>query len=159
MPVVVTYTDDTTETFTTPSVLNDDVSLSLTFAKAVKKIDLKTGLRSGKYTDYTLWYGLFASDVTITNTGQTVANGSTYSADISGISVINSLQHESTVSAYIDTKDYVDKQITERTASFITYPDLTYLSPEMFGAKGDGATDDTSAINQCIAQAITNNLA
>ena len=35
---------------------------------------------------------------------------------------------------------------------------LGFVTPEMFGAVGDGVTDDTDAVNACLQYAVTNNL-
>lgn len=43
-------------------------------------------------------------------------------------------------------KDYVNEKIAE-----IPEVDLFYATPQMYGAVGDGITDDTAALNECLA--------
>ncbi|MGN1230377.1 MAG: discoidin domain-containing protein, partial [Anaerotignum sp.] len=52
-------------------------------------------------------------------------------------------------------KDYVDMQTkkSEEDESGLSPDDLGYLTPEMFGAKGDYYTDDTDAISMCLETA------
>lgn len=50
---------------------------------------------------------------------------------------------------YKTVKDYIDD-----SSSGIDMSDLHYLTPEMFGAVGDGVIDDTTAISACIDEAI-----
>lgn len=52
-----------------------------------------------------------------------------------------------------------DGAITEPKihADFLPYIKNGYLTPQMFGAKGDGVTDDTNAFNEAISYANTNN--
>lgn len=53
-------------------------------------------------------------------------------------------------------KDYVDMQTDkQKDDGGLSPDDLGYLTPEMFGAKGDYYTDDTEAINQCIEAAFS----
>lgn len=52
----------------------------------------------------------------------------------------------------ISIEDYVEDHVPE---DMLTKEDLMYLSPEMYGAKGDGVTNDATAIQNCINAAIT----
>ena len=52
----------------------------------------------------------------------------------------------------VSIEDYVDAHVPE---DMLTKEDLVYLSPEMYGAKGDGVTNDATAIQSCINAAIT----
>ena len=53
-------------------------------------------------------------------------------------------------------KDYVDRYAGGENA--MTSDALGYLTPEMFGAKGDYATDDAAALNACLQAAAKRNL-
>ena len=101
------------------------------------------------------WYGLFPADVTIIDTGLIVATGETYNyTDIAGFNAVCSMQNKSILTYVADTKKYIDDKEIKID------DELTYIRPEnpLFGAIGDGVTDDTSAINACIAFGIQNNI-
>ena len=143
--ILVVYSDDTQETFSC-SLLTSDATMDMTLTDDVKKVYMRPGLRSGaQYDNYTIWIGIYPSDVTITDTNLTVANNQTvqYSAVIAD-PLINTMQHESVLLAPMDTKTYIDNHTQ----------DLIYLSPEMYGAVGDDSTDDSAAIQACIDDAI-----
>lgn len=58
----------------------------------------------------------------------------------------------------VNPKEYTDEKfqaVNDRIDSLNVAEniDLGYLTPEMYGAKGDGSTDDTAAINACVAAA------
>ena len=145
--IVVTYSDDSTQTFSI-GVSTEDVVLDMTFTDNVKRMRIRPGIRNGiTYTNYTYWIGIYPSDVTIVDTNLTVSNNSTvnYIASISE-NIIDTMQHESVVSVPADTKEYIDNHVPDI--------DLVYLSPEMYGAVGDDSTDDSAAIQACINDAI-----
>ena len=56
----------------------------------------------------------------------------------------------------VSIKDYIDRYGGGENA--LTFDALGYLTPEMFGAKGDYSTDDTAAINACLQAAAKRNL-
>lgn len=56
----------------------------------------------------------------------------------------------------VSIKDYVDRYGGGENA--LTVDALGYLTPEMFGAKGDYSTDDTAALNACLQAAAKRNL-
>ncbi|MEE3404573.1 MAG: hypothetical protein VZR73_10870, partial [Acutalibacteraceae bacterium] len=156
--ITVTYEDDTTENVTLPSATYTDVSGTVTFAKAVKRMNIKAGLRSGNvYSDYRMWYGVYPSDVHIVDTEIAVADGEVYTTSIDNIPIVNTMQHASKVVALADTKEYVDNHLPSYDFDEIVYSRDHYLSPEMYGAIGDGTTDDTTAVLACIADAKMNN--
>lgn len=56
----------------------------------------------------------------------------------------------------VSIKDYIDRYGGGENA--LTFDALGYLTPEMFGAKGDYSTDDTAALNACLRAAAKRNL-
>lgn len=56
----------------------------------------------------------------------------------------------------VSIKDYIDRYGGGENA--LTFDALGYLTPEMFGAKGDYSTDDTAALNACLQAAAKQNL-
>lgn len=111
------------------------------------------GTPSYSYDNFRMWMGLYKSSDVITDTEQTVDEGETYDYESSGIEQLNkvdTMQHESIVRYYADTKTYVDNlkiNIDEK---------LPFITPELFGAVGDGITDDGVSINLCLAYASAN---
>lgn len=61
-----------------------------------------------------------------------------------------------------DGKDYVltkeDKTEIAEMAADLVVEDADYVTPEMFGAKGDGTTDDSAAIQECLSYANENSV-
>lgn len=103
------------------------------------------------YDGFAVWYALYASDVTIVDTDHIVNNGETYVYEASiSEQVVDTGQHQSVLEVLTDTKEYIDNHVP---ADVVTDKDLIYVSPEMFGAAGDGVADDTTAINNCLSYA------
>ena len=123
-----------------------DTAQSNTFTATshVYKIRVWLGVRSNStYNDYRLFYTLFPSDVTITDTGETISSTGTLTVDpASEMSEVDTMMHSSTVQTLIDTKTYVDNHTQEI--------DFVYFRPEDYGAKGDGSADDSAALQACI---------
>ena len=124
-------------------IKDTDQSTSVTLTNHVYKIRIWWGVKKDAvYSDYRLFYSLLPSDAVITDTQQTVSSTGTLDYTLpSAMFVVDTLMHESTATELIDTKQYVDNHT----------PDLVYLRPEDFGAKGDGSADDSAAIAACLA--------
>ena len=108
------------------------------------KIKVWIGVRgSSTYNDYRLFYSLFPSDVTITDTGETISSTGTLTVEpVSRLSTLDTMMHSSTIQTVIDTKTYVDNHTQE--------VDFVCFRPEDYGAVGDGVADDYEAIQACI---------
>lgn len=110
-------------------------------------------LESGVNLDNVEFFaGIYFADDAVIDTGEIVNNGDTFDAEIpEGITAFDSMTHRSVQSVIIDTKTYIDSKTPE---NILTYEDLQYLSPEMYGAVGDGVADDADAVQTCVDDAI-----
>ena len=85
-------------------------------------------------------------------------------SDILGWSKVCSIPLQNQIRSVADTKKYIDEHAPEdyvkqsEIVDFVKRQELVYVTPEIFGAKGDGVADDTSAIKACFMYAIENNL-
>lgn len=152
------YDGNTSTTYdkriTFSAVKDAPVSQTFELTDHVYKIRVWTGWKGGAtYSDYRLFYSMFKSDVTITDTGETVADGDTLDYDFdSTMSVVDTMMHVSEIVDIVDTKTYVDNHIPD--------VDFVCLRPEDYGAYGDGDHDDSVALQACItaAQAYSENI-
>lgn len=124
---------------------------TFTASKAFNRIRYTFPITSGNvYSNAKVWIGLFKSDVSTVDCGQTVASDGTLAYNVTtsiGTNEVSTMLHESVLTDVIDTKTYIDNHIPE---NMITEDDLIYLTPEMYGAVGDGVTDDSSAFQDCL---------
>lgn len=141
--------------FSTYVTTESSYSIPFTITGEIVSFRFRPSVGAGNiYSGYKAWCGIFPADVSIIDTGETVADDSSYeliSDNISNLTEIDTIQHESTVNYITNTKKYVDNHI----------PDIEdywtkniYVLPEYFDAVGDGNEDDTKAIIDCIAYAI-----
>ena len=105
------------------------------------------------YSDYRMWFGLYRASTVFVDTGHVVLNNETYvySGDIDAYTVIDTCQHESVVTYIADTKTYIDNLEVDVLA------ELPFVTPEHFGAVGNGVVDDSTALQACINYALANN--
>ena len=149
----VRYADQSSNTQVyKPYISNGSVSGEFTAANDFNRFRLLLDVAGGDvYNDYRIWFGVYATDNVI-DTGLTVDAGETVeytSAELHALTVIDTMQHDSTVTAPIDTKTYIDEHAGSKH---------TYISPEMYGAVGDGAANDTNALQMCLDVAVETGL-
>lgn len=134
-----------------------DFEQSFTLSSPVKRILIDWGVGNGNvYNGLTAWYGIYAADTVFVDTNETVDNGETYTLSNSGLyslQCIDTMQHESIVVYVANSKTYIDNHIPDIKAY---WTEEIYALPEKFGAKGDGVTDDATALADCISYAVTN---
>lgn len=131
-------------------------SYSVALEHDVAKIVLQINLAStSTYNNAHFWYGLFPASANIIDTEQTAGSGDTIR--YYGLNAISNafctMQNKSVLTSVVDTKTYIDDKEIDIDE------ELTYITPERFGAVGDYSTDDLTAWNLCIAYAIANNKA
>ena len=136
-----------------------DFEQAFTFTSPVKRIRLVWGVGNGNvYNGFTAWYGIYTADTVFVDTNETVESEETYTlsdASIYNLQCIDTMQHESIVDYIVNSKEYVDNHIPSIDFDEEVYGRLTYVSPEMFGAKGDGSTEDATALGDCFTYAAT----
>ena len=135
----------------------DDKVATVTASSDIRRIAINAGVISGNvYDNYTVWFGIFPADVTITDTEHSVASNGTYTINISGNhAVIDTMQHQSKVSYMANIKTYVDQNIPDNV---VTDEDLVYVTPEMFETSRAAMGDDYAVINACITYAIAHHV-
>lgn len=146
----VKYSDNTTAQKNT-YIKDADKTVSITFDKPVSRIQAIAGNISGcVFNNYKVWFGLFDSSVQFVDTNETVESDGELEVVLSGADIagIDTCQHTSIVSYIADTKKYIDDKEIDIDE------ELTYITPERFGAVGDGTTDDYQAFVDCIAYAV-----
>lgn len=149
--VYVTYEDDTEARVVNAWLKDYDREYSVVLSKNVKKIYVNVILPTGNtYSDFKMFIGLYDANTVIVNTNETISDGQTYTytnSSLDPLTVIDTMQHRSTAKIVADTKTYVDNLDID------LLEELSYVAPEMFGAKGDNTTDDSVAFALCIAYA------
>ena len=128
----------------------------VTLSGNVKKFAVLFAANSGISVTGTLrfWFGLYPADVTVTNTETTVSSGESASIAIVPANYpngVDTVQHASIATYHPNIQDYIDNMQIDINE------ELTYVTPERFGAKGNNAADDTAALQNCISYAIRNN--
>lgn len=138
------YGNSATQVF---AVLTNSVSSATATALVPENVSyMRLSVETFADTEYDLDFQAF---VVVDNETQTatLADGT---AEISGITATDviSMPYSSTVEVDAPLKSYIDY-----TANNAKGDTATYLTPEAFGAIGDGYTDDIEAITLCIAKA------
>lgn len=97
-----------------------------------------------------IWVGIYESE--LVDTLESVTGDIPFTTSVTGINCIDTATHESIAKYIMPTKEYVDNHIPD-IKSYWT--EEIYALPEKFGAVGDGITDDSTAIGNCIEYAKT----
>ena len=97
-----------------------------------------------------VWFGLYES-VDFVSCSETFVSAS---------SILDTLYNTMSIETYKNTKEYVDGVINTVDKKVTDLEDdvkdgITFLTPEMFQAVGDGTTDDTVEFQACIDAAIS----
>lgn len=133
------------------SVTNSNVLIGFTAESAIKELRIRASVGNGSvYNGYKVWCGIYPANAVFTDTGVVVENGQQYTysdASLLSENTIDTMQHQSTIVFIKQIKSYIE-DTAEAT--------LQYITPEMFGAVGDGVADDTTYVRNCISSAITN---
>lgn len=125
-------------------IVNGTNSWDMPVEAAFDRVTFNIQVRSGtNYNGYKLWIGLFPDDVTIVDTQETVSSGSTYEVSLStnAMTEMSSIMHQSIVRTAIGEQDLITLNLAKKTP---------YITPEEYGAVGDGVNDDGAFINQAI---------
>lgn len=149
---ILTITPEPTDIFNVEGTFDfSDISgtkIGLTLPNFPEGIDM---------TGIIVWYGMYIDEsFASTDTQQTITDGDTIKVPVpSGYNIIDTFMHESAIQEVVDTKEYVDNHIP---SDVLTAEDLIYVTPEMFGAVGDNAADDSTALQNCIDYAVAKGL-
>ena len=122
---------------------------SYTATENVAKVRVYVVMYGGVFDNFKISWG-----GTIGTSYSAVAGGSEIEFDVTdyrndGFSV---LPAKASIKYTADTKTYIDNYIPDNV---VTESDLIYLSPEMYGAVGNGVSNDATAIQNCINDAVS----
>ena len=100
------------------------------------------------WDDVCIYPILLKASATLDKLGAELAEGERAElpyAQIMGMAQVNTFDYEHSYRYKIDAKTYIDNHMSEAK--------MTYVTPEQFGAVGDGIADDAQAIAACFAEA------
>ena len=100
------------------------------------------------WDDVCIYPILLKASATLDKLGAELAEGERAElpyAQIMGMAQVNTFDYEHSYRYKIDAKTYIDNHMSEAK--------MTYVTPEQFGAVGDGISDDAQAIAACFAEA------
>ena len=100
------------------------------------------------WDDVCIYPILLKASATLDKLGAELAEGKRAElpyAQIMGMAQVNTFDYEHSYRYKIDAKTYIDNHMSEAK--------MTYVTPEQFGAVGDGISDDAQAIAACFAEA------
>lgn len=121
----------------------EDINIAANATQLYLRIQSTTGnvFADGDFA----WVGIYENKAT--DTEYVIEGDDPYTIALSDMNYVDTMMHKSTVVYITPTKKYVD----DHTPDIIGYwNDNVYAMPEKFGAVGDGVTDDTQAILDCI---------
>lgn len=123
------------------------------------ELDAGTYTMSAAVDDTTVKFERYAINGTVTNLNKQANNFTFTLTERSKVYITWATQHHT----YVNMKTMIELGSTATAYEpYIPVPgasgatdvtSYTFLTPEQFGAKGDGVTNDLEALNQCIAQA------
>jgi hypothetical protein len=149
------YTDNTSkETRVEFGLSGGEFTNSVTAEKDVSSIGVTLRCRDG-YTFNTEFSWSIVKSVSYSSVNVPSGNMLVFSKTDVGSNGFSIIPPTAKVNWNISIEDYVSSHIPE---GMLTKDDLVYLSPEMYGAKGDGITNDATAIQTCINAATTANV-
>ena len=115
-------------------------TVTATAAADVTTMNLTVTIKPGTYTNCKLcWAAVKTDDVSLVD----ATSGITLSDSTTGKNGITMIPINGSMITMANTKEYVDNHLPD---DVITEDDLDYITPEMFGAVGDGVADDSVAM-------------
>ena len=118
--------------------------VTATAAADVTTINLTVTIKTGTYTNCKLcWAAVKTDSVSLMD----VTSGIMLNDSTTGTNGITMIPIDGHIVTMANTKEYVDNHIPD---DVVTEDDLRYITPEMFGAVGDGVTDDSAAMQDAM---------
>lgn len=146
----VIYTDTTYDSYTDYMETDSTVATrKITVPKDVSAIRIFVQVRKDyNFTDYDLSMSIVLGEFAT----MPVSDGIVLDSAVTGTNGIVMYPIKGALEYVEDTKKYVDEHMP---TDMLTKDDLVYISPEMYGAKGDNSTDDSTAFQTAVNAAIS----
>lgn len=159
LSLYVFFKDSEKNTLLSKSIPMQKLTDSLTFTVPEGSVyfDMRINIPTGANVDgFVIFPTIYESNAVVTDLGYKLSEGQKIEI-ASDDNFINSDEYKNSIKIKADTKEYVDNHSGSVTPDDI-YSLLTYLTPEQYGAVGNGIADDTIAIKKCIQESVEKNL-